>query len=1222
MDPTMSVLQPNTSASLLAAMTDAGKFEKLATDVLRASTPAYRNLVHVGVSIAGKPVPAPVDGIASAAGGSQGLLLAHHTTIARARLREKWLGELGDIPKALRQCEAARQVTPSLPCTLILTTNGTPSVDVMRDAAAATSAANVSLDVWDVKRLAQFLDHEPAGQDLRHRYFGGARNLITHELLGRFSSRNAEALEMSTLDDPAYWVSTDLDGQLEERLKRSPLTFLSMPSGLGKTATAARVLRSHIEAGGYGAWASAAVFDDSYIPEQALDRLLAMAEPGVGNDDLAAQALSLTTASSGFLLVVDDVTHCRQPDQKLRSLLNWASTRAGGGATSLHVLCPVPTSVLQSVFFEANTALAKYVIEGQFTADDAQRAVRRRIHQVPGQLSSALQVEEIAGDLGNDPLLIGLAFAEGSSVRSGADVFPQFMQANLKRCADSTQTEQPSDLWESLLGLGQLMLIHKDVEPLWVDVRQWLKDRTSAIGHLGLLLKQRKVLVVREVPGMQERLGFRHDRVRAWLLAQAASRMLVDGTLPTEVLEDPHYAEVIALAVVATRIRGFEPSAAGHSVLTLSYLLRHLSPEDQLRQQAIALLKTWWASPASTDRSNQALKHAAQLALVDVDGSDALELCSRLENNRVVGQARLRNGDAPGGASFCLTFHPSLNAPFRDRVVQHAMQFHGARLLAQMHAHLEDSEGSQRLRTGLLYLAGFMRRPELALPIAHAWDAWGKDMELLHAFFWAACRCFDSALATTVGEMLAVWEYRLIEEDKKEDQSKRRDPVNHHYLSHAWSDGMSSEALDILVSTATARPLDWAINTLVHTLDMPAAQEFIVRMRARAEDQAKAEAREYPFWLSRMQVMRDVRDAGRFSEATRQRLLDIWCSNAEGSSLRRQAFEVLLPRTTIEDLSALRAVGPDELPLFEGVLFRRIELGDDTAVPEFLQHVRNTDTGFWWQAARAWWCPAFTEELDKELDRRRGRKRDGLKGAQQADWIVPELLCELPVADAERLLVGHWDHVRDSSDFVQAALYIESSATRAAAADALAMAADPKSLLEYLDHRWQIGGTGNKGRFTLSRARALESQLDLLSEHCISSLWEAANIEGHFDWRRSHLDGRLRGHRYGAEFLQEDGVEATLTELETAEPKRTWRSHWLERYVETGGKLETAFAIVERWLTKRGTMEALEVAAECVADKGSRANLRILEGDGSPSGPEADAIRHNARFAVYRRTLS
>jgi len=51
-------------------------------------------------------------------------------------------------------------------------------------------------------------------------------------------------------------------------------------------------------------------------------------------------------------------------------------------------------------------------------------------------------------------------------------------------------------------------------------------------------------------------------------------------------------------------------------------------------------------------------------------------------------------------------------------------------------------------------------------------------------------------------------------------------------------------------------------------------------------------------------------------------------------------------------------------------------------------------------------------------------------------------------------------------------------------------------------------------------------------------------------------------------------------------------------------------------------MEALELAAECVADKGSRADLRILEGDGSPSGTEADAIRQDARFAVHRRTLS
>jgi hypothetical protein len=257
----------------------------------------------------------------------------------------------------------------------------------------------------------------------------------------------------------------------------APSPSCRCPPGSGKPQRPPGSSAGTLKPEGYGAWASAAVFDDSYIPEQALDRLLAMAEPGVGNDDLAAQAISLTTPSSGFVLVIDDVTHCRQPDQKLRSLLNWASTRSSGAATSLRVLCPVPTSVLQSVFFEPNSVLANYIIEGQFTADDAQRAVRRRIQQVLGQSSSALQVREIAEDLGNDPLLIGLAFADGTSVRSGADVIPQFLQANLKRCADSTQTEQLSDLWESLLGLGRQMLIHKDVEPFWADVRLWLKDR-------------------------------------------------------------------------------------------------------------------------------------------------------------------------------------------------------------------------------------------------------------------------------------------------------------------------------------------------------------------------------------------------------------------------------------------------------------------------------------------------------------------------------------------------------------------------------------------------------------------------------------------------------------------------------------------------------------------------------------------------------------------------
>jgi hypothetical protein len=53
----------NTEKTLqaLAAITDEGLFERLATSILRESNPIYRALVHPGVNVEGKTVKAPVD---------------------------------------------------------------------------------------------------------------------------------------------------------------------------------------------------------------------------------------------------------------------------------------------------------------------------------------------------------------------------------------------------------------------------------------------------------------------------------------------------------------------------------------------------------------------------------------------------------------------------------------------------------------------------------------------------------------------------------------------------------------------------------------------------------------------------------------------------------------------------------------------------------------------------------------------------------------------------------------------------------------------------------------------------------------------------------------------------------------------------------------------------------------------------------------------------------
>jgi hypothetical protein len=70
------------TALALAAITDEGLFERLATSILREANPIYRSLVHTGVNATGKTIKSPVDGICFVPGSDPPHMIAFHPEIA------------------------------------------------------------------------------------------------------------------------------------------------------------------------------------------------------------------------------------------------------------------------------------------------------------------------------------------------------------------------------------------------------------------------------------------------------------------------------------------------------------------------------------------------------------------------------------------------------------------------------------------------------------------------------------------------------------------------------------------------------------------------------------------------------------------------------------------------------------------------------------------------------------------------------------------------------------------------------------------------------------------------------------------------------------------------------------------------------------------------------------------------------------------------------------
>jgi hypothetical protein len=105
--------------------------------------------------------------------------------------------------------------------------------------------------------------------------------------------------------------------------------------------------------------------------------------------------------------------------------------------------------------------------------------------------------------------------------------------------------------------------------------------------------------------------------------------------------------------------------------------------------------------------------------------------------------------------------------------------------------------------------------------------------------------------------------------------------------------------------------------------------------------------------------------------------------------------------------------------------------------------------------------------------------------------------------------------------------------------------------------------------------------------------------------------------------LTDEDLIAELDDFANDKRSRGFVDDWLDGFQQRGDSEGKAMRIVASWLRERGTFEALEVAADCVALGGTRADLALLEASGLPANdPRVASLLAATRFRVFRRSLA
>lgn len=1217
-------------------MTNAGTFERLATAILRYSDDRFRSLSHPGVNADGKTVKSPVDGIAFVPGAIPPQMIAvHHTICALNDLEKKWLHDPatvkprgksklptappGDLIKTIAIVNEERRRTPNVQVTLILTTNQEPGEELVRDVHAVGAAAGIAVDIWARSRLADFLDNEPRGQWLRRKFLGIDQVLLSEKLLCEISEKSLELY--SPHDQSEAWVDRALDGAIEEA-EEEQIVYIIADSGLGKSVACYKRLRANLSAGGFSLILADEAIASSLSLEQAVERTLAQIHPSLMTG-CGSAALQLSCPSRRLLLTVEDINRSGRGAALIEKITRWESDKSKkDGTASWQLLCPVWPQVMSSLSEDARRRINnnRAVVGFVFSPEEGAEAVERR-RALEGRSVTKLEAAYISEALGHDPLLIALH--DPANAPDTSRTIAHFVETSLQRLAAARGEFSPAEYRNVLSNLARTMLLNRQMEPGWIELIRWpaLAGHAAEIRHI-----VHQGDVIRLVgPSTAEKLAFRHDRVREWLLACAAFDLVRMKVMPDDIAAEPYFAEIFGLALTCQDASASDVSMlASHNPLALFCAVRHFRDPASSGQMAIvAALETWLGQTSVNGLQDRYLRWEAMRTLSEAENQNVRPLVARFDDNSWNAlRARYRNGDLMGGIGLCLQIEPGLNVAGHEAFLDHVKTRLGANLIRALVTILNDAQLDERFRIGALRLAGHIGEPALAHAIRACWRNHGERYKHLDEYLWACAQCVDNDPATLLGPVCDGWA-ALSDATEDDGMPSPRDSLAAHELRWAFHKRLPNGAVRYFIERASGPELKGPITYMLHGVDQPDAVEFVVRELAAIDERLEGTNSFSPFVMTANEDWeRQQETTGRaMSDASRRRLLDLWQNPSAGEYLRKQAFRIWASTHRAGDIEVLRAV-PSADELADSVLWRRVRLGDREAIPAMIAKLSTDQRGYWWQLGRYIWSDDLTKALDRALESRRAAHAAnsvGEKGQANADWILSEMIMCLPTGEADALLNKYWDQLSASHYYVIAALYVATSSLLSRVAATIKTASNPKELLKYFSMKIGNIRRGHPGLFRPEQIEAVLPYIDLLDEMEIYHLWTACNKHGWFALRRAHLDSKLPSKERGWVYLDDARVMNALDELHAE--KHPWITHWLDDFLKSGASLDDVMEIIGRWLDGKSDVKALEIASSAVLHIGERRHLELLRSSKIEPAEVAAAIIADTEFGVRRRTL-
>ena len=1207
----------------LSDMSDPGRFEELATAVLRRAEAHYKAVVQTGINAEGKPIRDPVDGFTRVPDADPPhYVYFEHTTTQASKLESKWLdepdtsgsGTKGDLIKAAESAENLRDEVPDATFTVVLVSNRRLGSDLLQRVQTKAEELGISVDPWDVHRLGDFLDIEAEGQYLRRQYFDTMEERLSRSLLIELSEQSLDAYRERfhiQIEDEAVVDRPELTTILERARDLNSGNYL-LPivgnSGFGKTVTCYQAMEVWLDSGPTLRLEPADLQGTTSLSraiQSALDRLYPTLNRVAGRD-----ALQIAQDTDRLLLVVDDLNWADDPSTLFSRLLNWMggardSDQSDTEGLAVTILCPLwPRIWARQEREDGDSKFVEAIELGPFSSEEATQLVRSHatLHGVDINEPTA---RDLAERIGRDPHILGLLGQLIGKVANldnlpdtSRDVLQQYVEYAYETASDDSDDGLvPPDYELAVEKLSTEALSNRELEPAWRAVREWMTSNSDDLRAVRELTVKAQLLFLLKIDERSEQLlSFRHDRIRDYLLASHTLKNMKQSDSTPDYVCDPYYYSIIGLGIayfrpnddVLARLRE-------HAPLTLVDALRRIGNGAGATEYEATLSEhicQWIESEQQEERAALLPRIEVEVAnlLRETDSRYVPAITNSISSDLLFLLARFRNGDVDAGLRYC-TIHsdaPNTNNPQRDRVLDVVTRRGGAQY-AEALSEAFSRIGEEHIHAAL-QLAGFLGRPELGAGLEDCWGEHGDDPELLPAFLWATFQCCIPERTSLVNQVFSRWASlpggNRIDDDLGDDLGQ-----GDVYLEVQFSltRDISEEQIQYLIEAVeTFSNIEHQLLLLLRTVPNPDAIEAVVKKVGERDRESDKSAYSLSTYFDQYRPGHPRGQA--LPPETKERLHDIWMDAGIIDETRSKAFVLWSWSTDEDDLDELQRASTDEL-FARAATRRRLELNDKTVYQS--PPVDLIENSYLLRYVSSAWCSEAYKLVDGILDQESPSERDNLF------YDTGELLFRIPPSDAEQLLEDHWETVGERPLFFQAALYTATPRIKALAESTYEASETPAELFEHIGSHFGFNRYGRSELISEEQLFSLEPYLSELDDYTLVDIAEKAKALGLTDWGETHVRPQLSDENRPRSYPTDEELLGQLDDLEDMdEPHRSLFDVqlWIERFDRRAEPTSRAFRLLDEWLTEETSTAGYRLVAHAIKIRGTRDDLSILQG--------------------------